>query len=67
MITLLTAATPDTRSCIQCNQKTLTKEALNLTKTPDDESYAGSKQSEIMSLLLDNIFICMYCGNRLRQ
>jgi hypothetical protein len=64
--TLLTAATPKTNSCRECNKKYLTIEALSLP--PDsllDEDNVG--KSDIMQSILKGLTHCIYCGNGLAK
>ncbi|KAI9352612.1 putative zinc-finger of transcription factor IIIC complex-domain-containing protein [Obelidium mucronatum] len=65
-VSLLTAATPKTRSCLGCNRKTISPEILG---EDADESMDGKDQVEsvIMKTLLTHITLCVYCGNRLKM
>ncbi|KAI8615747.1 putative zinc-finger of transcription factor IIIC complex-domain-containing protein [Chytriomyces sp. MP71] len=69
-VSLLTAATPKTRSCLGCNRKSISPEAL----ATGDETAADAMpvdgtvvESNLMKVLLESMAVCVYCGNQLRS
>ncbi|KAJ3057985.1 hypothetical protein HDU99_007025 [Rhizoclosmatium hyalinum] len=64
-VSLLTAATPKTRSCLGCNRKTISPEALG-DGEPEGGQGEGPTPSVVMKTLVQCMTVCLYCGNRLK-